>query len=371
MRCFCLILILSLSACQETFTFEAPVASVSTATQSSTATATDPTISSLTIDPAKDQTLSLYHPQYLSVTVTLSNGKTYSGVTDELKTTYKDLGDSVVWYSNNDNVATVSRTGRVMSVAAGTTYIKATLGTKSASIKITVEDIEQIDETDATESNDPVDQTSAPDEIEEQIEADPTDPVDFSEEPTNPDDRFLNVNDTIDISELASDGGYGADDFPENLYGPPGDDLDVLSFGSGGSVTISLGGFVLVDGDGPDFTIFENPRTGWQECAEVSVSDDGENFYDFSCESYDPEAVFTGCAGVTNVNYGLADADYYNPEISGGDVFDLADLEIALTQVRFIKITDLGLCTTSEVMKVSLPNGFDLDAVALINGQNL
>lgn len=183
-------------------------------------------------------------------------------------------------------------------------------------------------------------------------------------------DVFLSDNDEF-FDDFASDSGFGYDEFPNILYGPPVDVYDVVSFGTGGSLSIKLNGYLIVNGDGPDFTVFENPFTGWQECAEISVSEDGISYETFDCNQYDTGGVFAGCAGVTSVNYGLDEEDYLDPEVSGGDFFDLSDLGAnAPETVRYIKLTDVGRCSSSSAKSASLPSGFDLDAIALLNGIN-
>jgi hypothetical protein len=56
--------------------------------------------------------------------------------------------------------------------------------------------------------------------------------------------------------------------------------------------------------------------------------------------------------------------DPTDPAVAGGDAFDLA--EVGLPRARFVRIRDGG---TSDYAGVS--GGFDLDAVAVVNGETL
>ena len=49
--------------------------------------------------------------------------------------------------------------------------------------------------------------------------------------------------------------------------------------------------------------------------------------------------------------------DARDPELAGGDAFDLAD--IGLSEAKYIRVTDSG---------TSGPGGFDLDAISIVNG---
>jgi len=118
--------------------------------------------------------------------------------------------------------------------------------------------------------------------------------------------------------------------------------------------------FYIIDGDGADFTVFENAfisvidNKPFVEAGIVAVSQDGINFVEFPYDT----ATWAGLAGVTPTkdNYHFTD-----PNLSGGDPFDLAD--VGLEWARFVKITDLG-----DIKKEGTWNGdFDLDAVVAIN----
>jgi hypothetical protein len=157
---------------------------------------------------------------------------------------------------------------------------------------------------------------------------------------------------------------------PDVVLGPPeggGDgqgSLDVVSLGVGGEIVLRLG-IDAVDGPGVDLLVFENPffvggdpEKVWKEPGEVSVSEDGETWVTFPC---DPSLTASSrCAGVhpvlASTASGLSPLD---PEVAGGDPFDLA--EVGVARARYVKIRDLS--------KIAAPPtaGFDLDAIAVIH----
>ena len=148
-------------------------------------------------------------------------------------------------------------------------------------------------------------------------------------------------------TDFGQDSAY----FPANILGSPdtsASDLtpssipeEICALGLGGEIVLKFTDNLIVDGEGPDFTVFENPfiiqagpRAGeiFAEPAEVSVSHDGITFYTFPFDS----TTLVGCAGVTPT-FGFVDPT--NPDSSGGDSFDLSDLE--LDSIRYVKIRDL------------------------------
>ena len=156
--------------------------------------------------------------------------------------------------------------------------------------------------------------------------------------------------------------GFGQDDFPDIVYGPPkglGENaggLDVLSLGQNGSIVLAFEGPVL-DGSGADVIIFENAFTSWSEPAIVSASLDGATWFEWPCELEDETRLYEGCAGVTPVLShpdNCIDARVVGQ--AGGDAFDLAVL--GLSEALYIRIQDAG---------VSGPGGFDLDAAARVH----
>ena len=183
--------------------------------------------------------------------------------------------------------------------------------------------------------------------------------------------------------------GFGASSLPGIVEGPPvgggssQGSLDVVSLGSGGSIVVTFAPNAIVDGPGPDFIVFENPfwignnpNDIYAEPGEVSVSEDGQTWVAFPCmPTVDPSASggtgtappYGSCAGwgvvYSTPTNGISPFD---PTTAGGNAFDLAD--VGLKQARFVRIVD----KTDEACPEAGPdkpetNGFDLDAVAIIN----
>lgn len=162
--------------------------------------------------------------------------------------------------------------------------------------------------------------------------------------------------------------GFGQNHLPQVVLGAPDgggpsqSGLDVLSLGRGGEIILEFLDIGLVDGPGPDLLVFENPFIGWIETGVVAVSEDGQNFFEWPCMAKDPAKKFPGCAGVNPVlsskENGISATD---PKQAGGDAFDLADLGIS--RARFVRIRDSG-----ENSYTGVSGGFDLDAVAVVNG---
>lgn len=168
--------------------------------------------------------------------------------------------------------------------------------------------------------------------------------------------------------------GYGQDRMPGIVLGPPKGagalvgGTDVVSLGSRGEIILKMTDFIIADGDGPDLTVFENalyaggnPNAPYSEPGIVSVSDDGVNYHEFSCDIHNPP-FFPGCAGTkpvySNPTNGIDPTD---PSVSGGNQFDLR--AVGLRTARFVKIVDGGRDAGTAPFQ-----GFDLDAVAVING---
>lgn len=186
-----------------------------------------------------------------------------------------------------------------------------------------------------------------------------------TQEAKDSDDYFISSDDDLE-DHFAADGGYGLSSFPKIVYGMPENSLlDVVSFGTKGKLIIGFNHYVIVDGLGDDFTVFENVFDGWTEAAKVLVSDDDITYHEFPCDAFGSGE---GCAGVTAVNYSSSSDDMRDPEISGGDSFDLA--ELGLSRVRYVKIVDQGTCVEDGFLCTSDTIGFDLDALAIVNGEN-
>ena len=165
---------------------------------------------------------------------------------------------------------------------------------------------------------------------------------------------------------------FGRTNFPANVLGlpdtlarserPSNNPAQVCSLGMGGEVVLGWKNAVLVNRPGADFTVFENAFinfTGraFAEPAKIAVSRDGVRFVEFPFDSL----TLKGCAGVTPVN---GNQSPFNPQLSGGDSFDLAS--IGMDSVRFIKITDISAMVLSNPRHPFYDptiTGFDLDAI--------
>lgn len=177
------------------------------------------------------------------------------------------------------------------------------------------------------------------------------------------------------VSFLPGDGaGFGQDRFPAVVLGPPvglGPDngsLDVLSLGREGSITLRFTDVGVVDGPGVDLLVFENPfaKPGGGTFAEtgvVAVSEDCATWRPFSCAARDAD--YPGCAGVRTVQANPANGvSATDPAVAGGDSFDLST--VGLARARCVRITDSGANGYGGTT-----GGFDLDAVAVVNGEPL
>jgi hypothetical protein len=169
--------------------------------------------------------------------------------------------------------------------------------------------------------------------------------------------------------------GFNQSALPDVVLGPPrgiesgAGSLDVLSLGSGGEIVLAFGDQAISDGEGPDFVVFENAfwpggnaAQVYAELGEVAVSDDGESWHTFTCDSAgDGEARFAGCAGWSpTLVFDPLELLPLDPALTGGDAFDLAD--VGLSRARFVRIVDLK--TLEPAGKTS---GFDLDAIGIVN----
>ena len=164
--------------------------------------------------------------------------------------------------------------------------------------------------------------------------------------------------------------GFGQEGYPDIVLGSPegggeSGSLDVLSLGDQGVIVLELVDIGLVDGEGPDLLVFENPFPGWYETGVVAVSEDGETWHEWPCDAEDADGGYPGCAGVGLV-WATSDngVDATDPEAAGGDAFDLADLGVE--RARFVRVRDSG---ANEYAGTS--GGFDLDALAVVNGERL
>ncbi len=167
--------------------------------------------------------------------------------------------------------------------------------------------------------------------------------------------------------------GYGAERFPDIVLGPPegrgtmSGSLEVLTLGYQGEIVLGFGDRVIENGDGPDFIVFENafyaggdPEAVFAELGEVSVSVDGEEWHVFPCRHDADGPPFDGCAGWTPTEvFDPWEVYPLDPEVTGGDAFDLSDL--GLEEARYVRIRDLWGLGDAPL------RGFDLDAVGLVH----
>lgn len=224
-----------------------------------------------------------------------------------------------------------------------------------------VQDAEADADTDADTDSDTDADTDADTDVDTDADTDADTDVDTGPDP---------FADAV-VSFVPGEGaGFGADGYPDIVLGPPlgsGDagSLDVLSLGDQGEIVLEFTDLGLVDGDGPDLIVFENPFTNWYETGVVAVSDDGETWHEWPCDPLDEAALYPGCAGVGLVwTHPDNDIDPTDPNTAGGDAFDLADLGVE--RARFVRIRDSGANDYSGTA-----GGFDLDAVAVVHGEAL
>jgi hypothetical protein len=167
---------------------------------------------------------------------------------------------------------------------------------------------------------------------------------------------------------------------PQKAIGPPeGNSFDVVSLGSGGSITLTFDP-PISNGQGWDFAIFENSFSDtFLELAYVEVSSDGVNFVRFDNDSLtaNPVGGF-GATDPTNID-GLAGK--YRQGF--GTPFDLADLStkddvldgtVKLNDIGYVRIVDIigdgtFFDTSGDVIWDPYPTaqsaGFDLDAAGV------
>ncbi len=209
----------------------------------------------------------------------------------------------------------------------------------------------------------------------------PTDsPLCASSSGDEPSDPFIDCVVSYD-PPLAPEDMYGYDSFPEVVFGSPegdedgGGSTDVLSLGCGGTIEVYFEWPAIVDGEGADFIVFENPfyygETTFAEPAQVSVSEDGVEWVTFPCE-VDGQGTWppTGCAGVYPVYAGSSnDLDPTDPEVAGGDAFDLAT--VGLEKARYIRLEDRTVEYYGDETWCGTSGGFDLDAISIVNQEPL
>jgi hypothetical protein len=173
--------------------------------------------------------------------------------------------------------------------------------------------------------------------------------------------------------------GFGADDMPGIVLGPPDGagatqgSLDVVSLGIGGELVVSFEPNAIVDGPGPDFIVFENafyaagnPNAPAADPGEVSVSEDGVTWKTYDCPDK-ATAPYGKCAGWHPVysapGNGISPVD---PVTAGGEAYDLS--ELGLAKAQFVRIRDRSSATCEGQPKPQ-NLGFDLDAISIVNAE--
>lgn len=195
--------------------------------------------------------------------------------------------------------------------------------------------------------------------------------------------------------------GSGNFDTGNVLGGPQGGGfnngaLHILSLGIGGSVTLAFD-VTITDGPGADLTVFENGFVfgggNYSEVAFVEVSTDGVAFARFPSRYAGPPGpqapfgalpfgTFSGLAGglpgIANVFTNAIDP--FDPVVSGGESFDLAELTqhplvlagtVDLANVHYVRIVDMVSGVDVDSFGVMIQDnggasGADIDAVAVI-----
>jgi len=188
--------------------------------------------------------------------------------------------------------------------------------------------------------------------------------------------------DSVAVFEPGAGAGFGSEPqyFPHNVLGPPdtsatefvgsADPSEILALGLGGRIVLVFVDNLIVDGPGPDFTVFENAfirqfgaaaGLPYAEPALVGVSRNGQNFVYFPFDSLTLQEL----AGVHPTR---GHADPTDPDSSGGDAFDLA--EIGMDSVRYIELRDVTAIIKNNPQHPywdATLNGFDLDAVVAVH----
>jgi hypothetical protein len=265
----------------------------------------------------------------------------------------------IEWATDNFGIATVDSKGLVTSVSSGETMIRARMGETEAAARVVVESPTSLDPSIDTTDYPPGEEPPA----EESSESPPPTP----EAPYA--DRVVSYT-------KGTNGGFNEGELPDIVLGPPKGrgpfqgSFDVFSLGVGGEILLEFTDYLIFDGAGVDFTVFENafqvgddPENTFAEPAYVAVSEDGVTFVEFPCDPL--VRPYAGCAGVRSVlaNPDLNDIDPTDPAVSGGDSFDLA--QVGLRTARFVRIRDSGV-GYGPIGPAT--GGFDLDAVAIVHG---
>ncbi len=277
----------------------------------------------------------------------------YPGQSLHLKVLNVPEGEVVHWSSSDTELGVFKNPGVLYLLATGDFEIHVNTETAQGSIQV------EVLESEADLPPIPGNKINPAPELDPE---DIPDPV--------PSDPFM---DEVADLDLGAHSGFGMDNFPDVVLGPPQGGggfqagLDVLSLGVGGEITLKSDTPIL-NGPGADFIVFENPfwaggnpQNPFAEPAEVSVSQDGVTFWNFICHDEDKPNGYPGCAGVHAVfaNPVHPEIDPLDPEEAGGDAFDLETL--GLTWVQYVRVRDLSLSGASNTA------GFDLDAISIVH----
>lgn len=193
---------------------------------------------------------------------------------------------------------------------------------------------------------------------------------------------YVQINDTSVYyagTNLASFGQPSA-----ALHAGEGNSTKVVSLGDGGMATLTFDR-LIVNGPGPDFAVFGNSISDFfLELAFVEVSSDGMNFSRFPSVSLTQNTTQTGATNELDPRNLHNLAGKYRKGF--GVPFDLSELPnsplVNKNAIRFVRIIDVkGSIDPLYASKDSQGNiindpfptpvdsaGFDLDGIALING---
>ncbi len=225
------------------------------------------------------------------------------------------------------------------------------------------------------------------------------------------------IDEVVTFTPLDPSNSFGSEKLPGVVLGAPqgggewSGSFDVVSLHaaakesgksvSGGSITIRFTNNIVVDGQGSDFTIFENAfrernsDSYWIEPAVVDVSADGVTYYRFPFDFVphykedgtlnlsNPFSYAEGFAGVRPVLSVGTQPSPIDPAVSGGDHFDLSALPgLPLKWIQYVRITSTGdgylRDKNGDIVRHSNDpftwaasgtgnSGFDLDAVGAVN----
>lgn len=297
--------------------------------------------------------LEVNEPAQLLLTATLKSGEKVFGLTTEYEDQNSGEVTPIEWFVSNSAMAFIDDGARLIPMKEGYVTVTASFLGKSDDLVVKVNrNIEPQFSTDTFDMEGEV-------EEEDELEAE---------------DIVACQGHAAGVTSFTpgSNAGFGSLSFPGIVLGPPrggGDSsgsTHVLSLGTNGEIILNLGSCLVFDGLGVDFIIFENPfliggdpLNPYAELAAVGVSEDGETFVEFSCE--DEAYPYAGCAGWHPVySSTINDISPFDVDNAGGDQFDLSD--IGVESAKYIRIRDLGNLGFGTSV------GFDLDAIAVING---